>query len=419
MPQSMFGIRRVMVMLLAVSAGCGDSVPSPAEPAVRDSAGVAIVENGPDVADPEWAGVSVEQDLEIGAGGAAAEVQFGRIADVAVDVDGHIFVLDVLERAVRVFAADGTGLRTVGGAGEGPGEFSRFVNGLVLVGDTLLVTDWGNRRVSRFAADGSFAGMHELGAAGGGRSWWHAAPDGTLRARVQHVAVNPEGRFGFDDVLLSLPAPDATADTVLEFDYAKTDIGGPGAIRAALIVNTPAWTLLDDGSIAWTALDLAEVRVHGADGGLRRIIRRDAWAPRLAGTRDREVLIDLLGEKMERLGGTRTSLAEVEIPPLETLPVLTSVLAGPRGTLWVQRGGDPATFHPMSINAPESPFGLGGAVWDVLTAEGRFLTTVTLPAPIQVMRVVDNALHGVRRDSLGIETVVRLRVDGLPGAAGR
>lgn len=69
------------------------------------------------------------------------------------------------------------------------------------------------------------------------------------------------------------------------FDYEQTDIGGRGAIRAALNINTPASAVLDDGS--------------------------------------------------------------------------TSVVSGPDATIWVQRAGEPATFDPMSINAPEFPQGLG------------------------------------------------------------
>ncbi|MDE2763683.1 MAG: hypothetical protein OXK74_13010 [Gemmatimonadota bacterium] len=47
---------------------------------------------------------------------------FGDIADLAVDVAGDIYVLDVGSKEVRVFGRDGTYLRELARDGDGPGE---------------------------------------------------------------------------------------------------------------------------------------------------------------------------------------------------------------------------------------------------------------------------------------------------------
>ncbi|SHK57782.1 6-bladed beta-propeller [Rhodothermus profundi] len=66
---------------------------------------------------------------------------FGEIGDVAQDRKGRIFVLDKENTVVRVFSSDGSYLFSIGGKGEGPGEFL-YPEWLELDDyDTLYVTD--------------------------------------------------------------------------------------------------------------------------------------------------------------------------------------------------------------------------------------------------------------------------------------
>lgn len=53
------------------------------------------------------------------------EQMFGRIEDVAIDTRNRIFLLDSGRQLVRVFTAEGDYLTTLGGRGQGPGEFER------------------------------------------------------------------------------------------------------------------------------------------------------------------------------------------------------------------------------------------------------------------------------------------------------
>ncbi|HET7464424.1 MAG TPA: hypothetical protein VFJ82_24405 [Longimicrobium sp.] len=66
----------------------------------------------------------------------------------AVDVDrrGNVYVGD--QWAVKVFAPDGTLLRTVGRRGSGPGEFQGIASVAVIPGDSLFVFDGGSWRVT-------------------------------------------------------------------------------------------------------------------------------------------------------------------------------------------------------------------------------------------------------------------------------
>lgn len=402
-------MRRATPLLLLLTTACGGEAPAPSWPGtVVDSAGVAIVANpseplwGPD---ERW---SVIEDLVIVPDEARPETLFGYVADLAVDAQGRIHVLDQQAQAVRTFGPDGTPSGSIGGPGEGPGELGRFAFSLLARGDTLLVVDWGQVRLSRFSTDGAFLSAERLPVAGAARSWWVAGPEGPWLRTLERY-LDDAGRWRGRDLVQRYLGPGAT-DTVATLEYAETDLGGPQAPLLPLVVNAPAWTPLPDGRLAWLALEEGRLRIHGADGSLERIVTGAAWERRAPTAEDIAALEEKMGDKLEMLGGSRDALRQVTVVSPATLPAVTSVLAGPEGTIWVQRMGPVQAIHPMALNSPDPPTAFGGATWDVLDAEGRWLGPVELPAAFRLMRLTDEALYGVGRDAFDADRVVRLRL---------
>jgi hypothetical protein len=76
---------------------------------------------------------------------------FTRIAEIAVDSRGQVFVLDDLECKIHVFNAAGTRIRTLGRKGAGPGEFDR-PRRLQVLGDTVFIVDRVNHRIVSYSA---------------------------------------------------------------------------------------------------------------------------------------------------------------------------------------------------------------------------------------------------------------------------
>ncbi|WP_419940323.1 6-bladed beta-propeller [Candidatus Palauibacter sp.] len=68
----------------------------------------------------EW---SLVEELRLGQIDGTGPEVFGHVHDVAVDEKGHIYVLDVASKEVRVFDREGRHLRNMARDGEGPGEF--------------------------------------------------------------------------------------------------------------------------------------------------------------------------------------------------------------------------------------------------------------------------------------------------------
>lgn len=102
---------------------------------------------------PEW---SATLDLQVGS---IDDPDYALTAIRAVEIrsDGTMYTLHPQEQLIRMFAADGTLRGTIGGEGEGPGEF-RNIGPLGWVADTLWVLDFDGYRFSQFSPAGDFLG---------------------------------------------------------------------------------------------------------------------------------------------------------------------------------------------------------------------------------------------------------------------
>lgn len=384
--------------LASLAAACGDGMPvaSGAGPVTTDSAGVRLVQNG--VA-PRWTPEEswwVEETLRIGGDDAAPESLFGFVSDVAVDGEGRLYVLDQQALEIRVFGPDGAFLRTLGGPGQGPGELGKLPASVLIRGDQVWVPDWAQARVNRWDLDGqplpSFAIPHELGA----RSWWRVGADGGVYVRVL-TSPGIKGGAGAAGDRLDRLEDDGTLKPALAFVPSGSGKERLEDTGLPVLINAPAWAVLPGGSVAWTDLGAAEVRVLATDGSERRV-RSDAWLRHAPGDAERTLLTRLMEERVRMQGGTADKLAAIELAFPDSLPVITDLHAGPEGTLWVQRPGSIRDVHPAAMNAPDPPRGWGGSAWEIFSADGAYLGSLELPPRVRVMRVGADAVIGVQSD---------------------
>ena len=89
-------------------------------------------------------------EVSIGELDGPEEYLFGSIWSLAVDDNRNVYVFDGQAQHIRVFDSAGAYVETLGGRGEGPGEF-RSAEAIALLPDgRLLVRDQGNNRVQVF-----------------------------------------------------------------------------------------------------------------------------------------------------------------------------------------------------------------------------------------------------------------------------
>ncbi|MEO7964554.1 MAG: hypothetical protein ABIT38_11690 [Gemmatimonadaceae bacterium] len=94
--------------------------------------------------------------------------------------------------------------------------------------------------------------------------------------------------------MLRVSADGRRSDTLFVFDQTKTDLGGPGEIRIALVVNNPSWARLADGRFVCNALDRDWLAVHASSGRVVGRWIRTQWATRPVTPADKETMRELL-----------------------------------------------------------------------------------------------------------------------------
>ncbi len=130
---------------------CADT-PTPQISAVRDSAGIRIVDNIYPALEGEsrWR-LSSAPSLSIG----EVEPLYGVVGAVSLR-DGRIVIADAGSKRLLYFDSDGAIITRVGGKGEGPGEFSNLADLRPLLEDSVAAFEGRPHSYSVFDPDGRF-----------------------------------------------------------------------------------------------------------------------------------------------------------------------------------------------------------------------------------------------------------------------
>ena len=125
---------------------------------------------------------------------------FGRIASVAFDADGSLFILDNDAGHVVVLDPAGEFVRTISNEGEGPGEL-RFPSNLIVLRDGRVgVRDFGNQGIVFFNREGDFLETLRIERDGPTPSGQlRAMPDHSLIAASSRRSLSPEGVMERDE----------------------------------------------------------------------------------------------------------------------------------------------------------------------------------------------------------------------------
>lgn len=391
----------VAVSVLLAACGAGDAATPVA--AVRDSAGIAIVENAwPDSAAAQWWTLEPQPVMDIG--GAEVEDAYAvyQVNDVVRLSDGRIVVANSGSADVRYYSAAGEHLHTSGRRGEGPGEFQRPLRLVALPDDSVMVVEGSRTTVldpaGAYARDFTSVGTQARASVVGRLS------DGRLVAT--HGASFAPGDIvsGYqrpDIVFVTATAAGDVQDTIVSVPGAERTVhvdGSGGDIRSVMI-SAPPYAKSTVYAVAGDALAVAtqespEIRVYGADGTPRRIMRTgkpmpavteahlDAWFER-----QREAMPP---ERREQFA-TRPDWPDAGriVPPFAALEIDDA------GNVWVADYDD-------RTNPP--------GAWSVHDGDGRLIARLRLPERFRAMHVGADFVLGVERDEFDVEHVRMYRI---------
>lgn len=374
---------------LLLTAACGGSS-GPADVAVRDSAGIEIV----DVAGlpTEAAGWRLSPEPRVVIGGDAADErsELYRVSGAARRSDGKIVVANGGTMELRLFEADGTPAASFGRSGGGPGEFGMLALVGLLPGDSALVHDARNRRFTVVTPEMTLGRSFEAVRGGSPAVAFPLAlfPGGPVAVRTAAAFSGPPATGVYAGAApLHLAGLDGRLrDSLAVFPMRQSYLRiGEGSMN---IVSVPfgtqtSFTAAGDRLHVGTG-ERYEVRSFDRDGELVRILRAAA-TPRPVRDEDVQAHIErALARLPEQARPGQRRLFE-EITPPERMPAYRALVADPAGNLWVERYAPP---------------GEGPTTWTVFDPDGRPLGTIATPEGVDVLEVGEDYLLGTGTDPL-------------------
>ena len=408
-----FGLTTVLLFTFGPAIACSPSDAPGFQ--TRDSAGITIATNGQSGA---WGpGDAWQLRVEATGSHSTPESSIGMLSGLAVNSNGNIFVLDRTDATVKVYDSLGLFIRSFGGRGEGPGQLSGSQMALLAgPADSMYVPDFGNRRVSVFAADGHFARSFGLALNGVTPRQWGILPDGTLLLEVIALVQPAETTRG-RNAILRLSDDGRRVDTLLSLPLDPVIDMSQGVANTKTVMFEPRteWAVGPSGSLVEGHTADYRLRVHDTGGALRMIVGREA-APSPVSAGDQAQVRDWYRSALEeqashsgnrQLAGMVSQLvANLEFPA--SYPTFGVIVAGPDGTTLVRRS---LTLTEMREGRPEltsADMQRKSREWDVFDSTGRWLGPLAFPEGFELVTTSGSSFYGGVMDSLGAPTLVRL-----------
>ena len=396
-----------ILALVAAASGCANDggAGSGVGITVRDSAGIEIIEHALDDGElPVVFRLADSASVTIGQAEGEDAYLFSRVGAVVRLSDGHIVIAEPRLGELRWFDARGRHVRTVGRRGAGPGEFRHI--GMVArgLGDTLIVEDMSNSRLTFIAPGGDIVRsvsttlLREL-ADRRRISFFDVLPDGRLSGTTVTLRRGPpsKGLFLDSNVVWVVGRDADSADSIATLYRSQSMIREVHAMESGSfeyssdeIPFSPRGTLAVSGDALYYASGRSyEISKLAADGRVVRLIRLTRRTRMVTDSLTRAYRSRVLeGTPANRRAETERSLRELRFP--DSLPAFSNVRVDAAHRLWARE---------FSAD-PEEP-----SRWLVFDTDDRLLGAASLHADcIPVEIGADNVLC-LTRDELDVERV--------------
>lgn len=404
---------------LMLLAGCGGVAADHGDVAVAvdTTADSILVRISGDVAGPAVRRLVPEVQI---APGIDDTTLFTSVWEFDVDRWGRMYVFDNDSRSVLRFAPDGSLIDRIGREGAGPGEFRQNGGMVILPDGGLAQWDPRNARITIFDSAGTvqetwpvpggFSTSNGLYTDRNGRLYLRrpVTPprEGEILGRMGLVALDSGGVFAD-----SLEPPDLEVPREV---YVAQQEGGRSSMGSRY-APTYHWGWLPSADF---------VVAHG--GRFEMIVEREGQLP-LVIRRELPPVTVAAAELADEEASIIWSLRQTEPgwswrgPPLPTTKApLVGLTTTRDGRIWAQVAVPSEEIPAEELTPPRDSTQpvirhRMPAVYEVFTADGRFLGRVALPPRTRLVDADGDTVWGLARDEFDMPAVSRYRIEpGLP-----
>jgi len=335
--------------------------------------------------------------------------------------DGHVVIAQEGEGTLRFYDRTGTLEKTVGGRGEGPGEYGGL-DWMRRVGDHLFAYDRHGREVLRYSLDGRLLGTVALSPPDEylpGLSALGVFPDGSVLAEkwYLHWPTGPE--------VARAPAALLLFDEEGDFAHRLLEMAGPeiwyepvgttGHRQMMRFFGRISHVVVVDSVFAVLENDSYDIPLYGRDGVVRdtlrpAVVRELTPLPRSRADFSQQVVLDSWDAELgSGRGEVEQSLAAMgppeHLPPYGWLSLMSphhSPMTTADGLVWALRYG----------GLPREDGGMDGPEWFVFQPGVGQIATLSSPDNVVLVDVAGDLAAVIRRTDLDEEIVELRRIDG-------
>jgi len=392
-----------MILGAAFFCGCAGDGPGRDSFTVRDSAGIHIAENtAPAWGEDDGWHLSDQPLVDIGGLEGDPDYELYRVSNAVRLPDGRIVIGNSGTNEIRFYDESGIHLLDAGGEGEGPGEF-RWINWVSQYrGDSLAAYDQRQMRISVFDSAGGFVRNYPVpGMDVSGRGVAHGvfADGSVLVVAMSNTPPDAEGEaFRQEEPLYTVGPEGEFADSLCASPGSERfmhSAGSSGSGPTMVFFGSPMFGRSTEYGVYGDRFYLAsndtyEVRVHGQDGELLSIVRKQHEHPEVTDADVEAFRERQLGDSPEGMPQDAMIGVLDATPIRETMPAYRGIMLDQLGNLWVEEYRRPGDTIPR---------------WTVFSAEGTLIGTITLPDGFEVQDAGDDYVLGTWEDELEIEHV--------------
>ncbi|MGH7470490.1 MAG: 6-bladed beta-propeller [Longimicrobiales bacterium] len=344
-----------------------------------------------------WA-LSAQPTVRIGEVEAAQEYMFAQVGDAVRLADGRIAVANGGSSELRVYDAQGKHLRTMGRAGDGPGEFRTLRYLWRLRGDSLVAVDTRNGRLTFYGPGPTMLHTVQLPpipAASGRLS------DGSYIAALGLAPPdkinNFQGHIDFVGLVLRRASPTAAYDTIVRGKAGQSFVQPVGSSwrQYPYPYGRTAQIAIGNTRFYYGDTHSTEIGIYDTRGTRVGALKLRDGARALSGA-DIERWIEFeVAKRPNEQAKTDTRVALREIPAPRKTPEFAALKLDDDGNLWVRRYGPP--WDPSRD-------------WDVYDPNGRSLASARLPARFEPSHIGRDFVLGVSKDEFDVERIELYRL---------